>query len=138
MSVGDQFNPCFDLACPGIVLNGSSGNKANAVATVVLTPVTDPLRNGARLAYITGFELTGAGATAASVITGTVAGLGGASSTITFIVAIPAGATIGVQLIVEFAQPLPASAPGQAITVSFPAFGVGSTNACLNAHGFEL
>jgi hypothetical protein len=69
----------------GEQVNASSGNVAAAAATSTLTSRTG------FFAYLTGFEVTGAGATGASVIAVTVTGLAG--GTMTYNIAIPAGAT---------------------------------------------
>lgn len=86
--------------------------------------------------YISGFAVTGAGATAASVITVTVTGT--VSGTLNFTLAIPAGAAVGVPaLVVDFGRPLAASAPNTAIVVNVPSFGAGNTNASTSAWGFR-
>lgn len=113
------------------VLTSASGNKANANAVATLTPTATTT------AYITGFELTAAGATAGLPVVATVAGvLGG---TLSYIFDYPAGALVGASpLIVEFNPPLPASAVNTAIVVTLPAGGTGNTNAAAVAHGFYL
>lgn len=134
-----QFDPTQTLQSPGVALNASSGNVAAALASATLAAFGQSanLGSASRTTYITGFELTGGGATAASIITGTITGLMG--GTISFNVAIPVGATVGITpLVVEFPTPLPASAQATSIVVSFPSFGAGNTNACLNVHGFQL
>jgi hypothetical protein len=86
--------------------------------------------------YITGFEVTGAGATGAGVITVTVTGT--ISGTLNYSLAIPAGASVGVTpLIVEFPEAIPASGANTAIVVNVPSFGAGNTNASAVAHGFQ-
>jgi hypothetical protein len=140
MTIGDGLTPCYTIASSSLPLGASSGNVAASTATATITPTLDPSMVGVtkyRTAYISGFELTGAGATAASVIVGTITGLAG--GTLSYVVAIPAGVTSSIQpLIVEFCQPLAASSAGQAIAVSFPSFGAGNTNACVNIHGFQV
>lgn len=124
------------LAVEGLVqgatqVKGSSGNVANASGVATLTSTAT------KTAYISGFQVTGSGATAASVISVTVAGLLGGTSTYTM--TIPAGATVAVTpLIVSFYPPLPASAVNTDIVVTAPAFGAGNTNATVNAQGFLL
>lgn len=116
----------------GTSVVGSSGSVANTA-----TGATLPAAVG-KTTYITGFEITGAGATAASVITVTITGTSG-PSTPTYLLTIPAGATTGITpLQVEFPQPIPASAQNTAIVVNLPAFGAGNTNACATAHGYQL
>ena len=84
-----------------------------------------------------GFIITGAGATAASVVTVTVTGT--ITGTLSFALVIPAGATTSITpLIVEFSRPIPASAANTAIVVNVPSFGAGNTNAAVVAHGFQL
>ena len=115
----------------GPVSSFSSGNVANATATATIPAAA------AKLGYITGFEVTGGGATAGSVVSLTITGLLG--GTATYSVAVPTGAILGLTpLIVEFLQPLPASAVNTAIVVSLPALGAGNTNAAVVAHGFSL
>lgn len=109
----------------------SSGNVANAAAVATLPAVAGQTE------YISGFELTAAGATAALAVTATVAGLKGGTLSYTFV--FPTGATVGaLPLTVEFDPPLPASAPNTAITVTLPASGAGGTNATASAHGYSL
>lgn len=112
------------------VLNSSSGNVAAAVATATLTSAAS------QTAYITGFEVTGAGATAASVVSVTITGtLGG---TMTYTLAVVAGATLANQpLIVAFFPPIPASAANTNIVVSCPSLGAGNTNNTVTAHGYR-
>jgi hypothetical protein len=90
--------------------------------------------------YITGFDITGTGATAASVLTITVTGVG---TTQNYSLLIPAGVTTniagnsGSMLSVRFPQPIPASAVNTAIVVNCPSFGAGNTNASCTAYGFQ-
>jgi hypothetical protein len=85
--------------------------------------------------HITGFAITGGGATGASVIAVTVTGL---ANTLNFRLAIPVGATVGITpLIVSFKRPIPASADNTAIVVNVPSFGAGNTNAAVTASGFQ-
>lgn len=86
--------------------------------------------------YLCGFVVTGAGATAASVIAVTVTGLLGGTQT--FYIAVPAGAAVGIApLVVQFPAPIPASGTNQAIAVNVPSFGAGNTSAATAAHGFR-
>ena len=116
---------------PGLTeLIAGSGNVANASAVATLTPAAG------KTAYITGFEVTGSGATTPLPVTVTVVGLLGGTRhyTYTFI----AGVLIAnTPLIVEFTRPLPASAVDIAIVVTCPASGAGGTNNTVVAHGFS-
>jgi hypothetical protein len=115
----------------GPVTTYSSGNVANATASATIPAVA------ARTCYISGFEVTGAGATVGGVVSLTITGLLG--GTATYSVTAPTGATVGLTpLVIEFNPPLPASAANTAIVVSLPALGAGNTNAAVVAHGFSL
>ena len=112
-------------------LNASSGNVANAAATATLNAVAN------KTAYLTGFEVTGSGATAALPVSVTITGLLGGTLTYTYVAAAGALAA-NAPLIVEFNPPLPASAQNTNIVVSCPALGAGNTNNSVNVHGFNL
>jgi hypothetical protein len=121
------------LALPygALPLNASSGNVAAAIANATLAAVAS------KTAYLTGFEVTGAGATAGLPVLVTVTGLLG--GTLTYIYTAIAGVLLANQpLIVEFNPPLPASAQNTNIVVSCPSLGAGNTNNTVNAHGFNL
>lgn len=107
----------------------SSGNVANAVANAAITP------GATATAWLTGFEVTGLGATAATTVLATV---NNGAVVATYVIAVPAGAGVAITpLLVTLPSPIPGNAPGQAVTVSVPAFGAGNTNACVNAHGYQ-
>lgn len=109
-------------------ISASSGNVAAAAATATITA-------GTKMAYINGFAVTGAGATAASVIAVTVTGVVGGTQR--YNMAIPAGAAVAVTpLIVNFPMPLSATGYGTDIVVSAASFGAGNTNAAVVAYGF--
>lgn len=110
-------------------VTAASGNVAAGTATATLPAVA------AKTNWLTGFSITGGGATGASVISCTVVGLIGGTQTYTF--AIPAGATLGATPFVRtYTWPAAASAVNTAIVVSCPTFGAGNTNASVNAEGF--
>lgn len=141
----------FEVRRVVLSLAGNLASDPSSGLSVLPTPVdVDATQTGAAAAisavlpgvagsttYLTGFEVTGTGATAASVIVVTVTGiLGGTKS---YIIAIPAGVTTPITpLQVEFSRPIPASGPNQAITVSVPSFGAGNTNEAVTAHGYQL
>lgn len=110
-------------------ISNSSGNVAASAATATLTSASG------RTVYITGFTVTGAGATAASVIAVTVTGVIGGTQT--YNLAVPAGATVAVpQMTVNFPLPLAASSTNVNIVVSAASFGAGNTNAAVVAYGY--
>jgi hypothetical protein len=119
-----------DYPAGAIPVDGDSGVTGNAAAVATL-----PAAAG-KTTWITGFEITSAGATAAAVVTVTVAGL---TVPMHYVYVTAAGAAIGNQpLIVEFPKPVPASGPNTAITVTLPALGAGNTAAAVTAHGYQL
>ena len=112
-------------------VTSSSGNVANAAAIATLPAVAG------KTTYITGFEITGAGATAAVVVGVTVVGV--ISGTMTFTYAAVAGAALlNTPMLVEFPAPIPASSVNTAIVVTVPALGVGNTNSAVVAHGYQI
>jgi hypothetical protein len=119
-----------------VVLEASSGTDLTASVTGAATALTATLPGIAgRTTFITGFEITGAGATAASNILVTVTGT--ISGTLNYYVTVPAGTTTSIAFPpVEFTRPIPASGTNTAIVVNVPSFGSGNTAAAVTAHGF--
>lgn len=112
-------------------IRGASGVVAASSAVATLAAAAS------KTTYLAGFQVTFAGATAAAVVTLTVAGTTGGS--LSYVVAVPAGATAaGTPLVVTFDPPIPASAVNTAITVTLPSLGAGNTAAATVAHGFQL
>lgn len=110
-------------------LIAGSGNIANNTAAATLTGTSTTK------VYISGFEVTGSGATAGLPVTVTVAGLLGGTRSYTYTFAV--GVLVGnAPLIVTYDPPLPASAVNTAIVVTCPASGSGGTNNTVVAHGF--
>ena len=100
---------------------------ANAVATIAAV--------AGRTNYITGFDISGGGATLGSLVVVTVAGLQGGS--IPFTLSVTAGVLLGNPMMSkQFPSPLPASGPNTAITVTCPSLGAGNTNNVSNAYGY--
>jgi hypothetical protein len=123
--------PLQTAQAPGAAVTGASGNQANATATATLAGVAG------KTTWITGFQCTAAGATAAAAVSVTVTGTIGGAQTYAFV--FPAGATASAQpLIVAFPTPVPASAANTAIVVTLPASGAGGTNAACAAQGYQL
>src|SRR5205085_5300644 len=111
-------------------LANSSGNVANASAVATLAGAAG------KTTYIACMNISASGATSASVVTATLAGLLG--GTASFTVSVVAGATLGVPTLnVSFNPPLPASAVNTAIVLTLPALGTGNTNATVSAWGFQ-
>lgn len=89
------------------------------------------------LAVCSGFEVTGAGATAGVDIVATLTGVVGGP--LSYVISVPTGALTGISaLAVEFSPPLVAAAANTAIIINVPAFGAGNTNAASVIHGGYL
>lgn len=112
------------------MITSSSGNVAAGSAVATLAGAAG------KTTYITGFEITAGGATAAALVAATLGGILG--GTATYIFGAPTGATVVAQpLTVSFSTPVPASAVNTAIVLTLPSLGTGNTNAAVVAHGFQ-
>lgn len=130
-SGGWNFNSNSDYPASATPITAASGNVSNASAVATLAKVA------AKTTYITGFEVTSSGATAASVVTVTVTGT--VTGTLSYTLAVVAGATLpNGNMLVQFAKPIPSSAVNTDIVVTVPALGAGNTNATVVAHGYVL
>jgi hypothetical protein len=112
-------------------LAGSSGVVSASAAVATLTSAAG------RLAYITGFSVSGLGATTAIVAAITITGL--AAGTLNFGYPVPAGVGVaGPPMSVSFPSPLPASAVATNIVVTVASFGAGNTGAVAMAQGYMI
>lgn len=111
-------------------VTNDSGNVANAAAVATLAGV------GGKITYLTGFALTASGATLGNDVTATISdGTWTKSYTFTF----PVGALVpATPIIIQFNNPLKASAVNTAIVVTLPAGGAGNTNATATVEGYQL
>lgn len=108
--------------------NNFAGTGA-ASAIVLTVPATPNAVN-----QVSGFTVSGTGATAGSTIVITLAGVQGGTQSYEYVV--PAGVTTAAPtLSISFNPPIQASGPNTAITLTVPSFGAGNTNAAaeLNA-----
>lgn len=102
-----------------------TGNTGISAAMAAVAGVTN---------YCTGFEVSLGGATTGSIIALTLTGaLGG---TLTWYLAVPAGILLLNTFVVEFTNPIPASAQNVALSLGIPALGIGNTNASVVIHGY--
>ena len=110
---------------------GTSGNVANAAAVATLAGAVG------KTTYITAIYCNASGSTAGLVVSPTITGLIGGTLTFTFV--FPVGVLVsGTPLRIEFIPPLPASGLNTAIVCTLPAGGAGTTNATVNATGFQV
>jgi hypothetical protein len=111
-------------------VTAASGNVA-AVAAVATLPAAPGLTT-----FISGFEITASGATAASCVSATVAGV--VSGALAYVFCAPAGITAQAPaLVVNFNPPIPAASVNTAISVTLPSLGAGNANAAVVMHGFQ-
>ncbi len=109
----------------------SSGNVANGTASASLAASPSFIN------YITGFHITGAGATSGQPVQVTVTGVVG--GTMTFVYAANTGPTANNNpLAIVFPDPVAATGANVAITVSCPALGAGNTNNAVVLYGFRV
>ena len=127
--VNTSYNSDFPVGATPFAV--SSGLKANAQAQVIIPPVVG------KTFYLTGFEVTGSGATAGLPVTVTVQDLLGGTLLYSYCAAV--GALVSNQpLIVQYNQPLPARLPNQSVTITCPALGTANTQNMIAAHGYYL
>lgn len=120
-----------DYPAGAIPITATSGNQANAVATATLAAAAG------KTTYITGFEVTGTGATGVLIVIATVTNT--VSGTMSYTYVFVAGVTTAnTPLSIQFTKAIPANAPNTTIVVSCPASGLGGTNNVVNAHGYQL
>jgi hypothetical protein len=117
------------LPSNAVTLFNGTVNLTNASGAATLTPAAG------KTAYLTGFEVNGAGSTAGVAVGVTVAGIIGGTRTYAYTFEI--GPLVGNKpLQVEFLPAIPATGPDVAIVVTCPASGAGGTANTVNAHGF--
>ena len=115
---------------PPTFVTGSATGAAAAITASLPAP-------GAGITnWITGFQVTGSGATAALVVVVTLTGV--ITGTLSFVLVVPAGVTASTTpLVVTFPWPgIPASGANTAITVNVPTFGAGNTNVAATIEGY--
>lgn len=124
-------NPQF-----GAIYLNASASAAAAAATATLAG------SAGYVTYITGFQVTGTGATTQATINVQVLGIAGtaaaAAGTALYKFQVATGGTAACQpLIVSFPVPIPAQAPGSAITVDYQSFGSGNLHSAVAVQGFR-
>lgn len=112
-------------------LSASSGIVANNPASASLVGAAG------KTTYITGFEVTGTGATNALPVTVTVGNVAGGNLSYSY-AAVGDPLAANVPLIVPFNPPLPASGPNVTITVSCQKLDGGNIQNSINVHGFRV
>lgn len=131
VTVSNAGLPILPYPAGATPITASSGNVAAGAAVATLAGTSG------KTTYITGFEITSSGSTVGLVVGPTVVGT--ISGTMTYVYAAIAGALlINTPLIVSFSVPIPASTTNTAIVVTLPSLGLGNTNACVVAHGYQL
>jgi hypothetical protein len=129
--MGDIATIISEYPAGAVPITASSGNVAAGSAVATLAGVAG------KTTYISGFEITGTGATLGLAVTPTVAGT--ISGTLSYTYAAIAGALLGNNpLMVQYSKSIPASAVNTAIVVTCPTLGTGNTNSTVTAHGYQL
>lgn len=119
----------YGFGSPDVTAAGDAQTGAASAITPTIAAVAG------KTGFVNGFSVDGLGATAASVIEVTLAGLVG--GTRRYKLSIPAGATTAIsRLVVEFVRPIPTTAVNTAIVLTVPSFGAGNTSAVAEIHGF--
>jgi len=117
----------FTEAMPATLVVGTSTGAAQANSPTM--PAV-----AAKTNYVCGFTVTGGGATSATAVTVT---LSDGTLTFNFMINIPVGVAVPMTpLVVQFKQPIPASAVNTAWTLTVPTFGSGNTAASSNIWGY--
>jgi len=112
-------------------LVATSGIVGNATAAATLGNASG------QTTYISGFDITGLGATAAGSANVTVGALVG-NVTLNYVIGVPGTATSPITpLAIQFNPPIPAVSGTASVTVSAPTFGAGNTKAVVNAYGWR-
>lgn len=117
------------LGAQATVGASASATGANAaLAPAIVAPAGST-------SFVTGFVVTGLGATASAPIDVTLTGVQGGP--LHYTIDIPAGAGTPITpLAVNFAAPIPATGPGVNIVLNVPAFGAGNTNEAATITGY--
>lgn len=121
---------------PVATFAGGAATPQHATQTGAAAAISAAIPAAAgKTSWLTGFEVTGDGATAGSTIVVTVT-----TPTVraNYELTVPAGAAVAVtSLIVALPTPIPGDAANTPVTVNVPSFGAGNTNAAVNAHGYQ-
>jgi hypothetical protein len=113
-----------------------SASSGGAAQITVSLPAT-----AGKVNYLEGFDISGSGATGASVIEANITGLNG--GTLFYELPIVAGANlaafplIGPVYSVRFPEPIAATGANVAVTLTVPSFGAGNTNSSATLYGFQ-
>lgn len=112
-------------------LVSASGSVANATAAATLAGTSG------KTTHITGFTVSGSGATLGLPVIVTVTNtIGG---TLSYVYSAVAGILLANQMMnITFPYPIPASATNTAIVVSCPALGLGNANNAVVAYGYQV
>jgi hypothetical protein len=107
----------------------SAVDQHAAAEAVAALPAVASKRN-----YLSGFAISGGGATAASVVRATITGIG---VTWGIDIGVPAGVDLAIApIIISLPNPIPASAVNTAITLTVPSFGSGNTDVSVAIWGY--
>jgi hypothetical protein len=124
-------NPSTPYPSAATPITAASGNVANSSGVATLVGAAS------KTTYITGFEITGSGATVGLPVVATVAGV--ITGTLSYIYTAVTGVLApNTPCVVAFNPPIPSSTTNTDIVVTCPALGAGNTNNAVVAHGYLL
>jgi hypothetical protein len=129
----DQSGAGFDYVPKTVtaMITASSGNVANGACVVQLGG------SAGKRTFLTGFQATASGATAANVVTLTIVGVAGGLGTLYYSFTFPAGVGLSAEpLNIIFDPPLVSATVAGPFIATLPAGGSGNLNACVNLTGF--
>lgn len=127
-------------AADRVILSGTPFSEPGDVELLASAAVAAAANNlvlaaaPGKTTFITGFSVTGLGATLAGVIEIQITG---PATTLLFKFPILATVLGLTPLVVNFQRPIPAAAPNTAITLVVPSFGAGNTAAAAHVQGFQ-
>jgi hypothetical protein len=119
---------------PGLTVGTQSAFSFQGTAAAAAITLTQPAVAG-KINFVTGIIISGGGATAASIITVTLAS--GGTTILSLNIAVPAGVTGGIiPIVISFDTPVAGLGANQNMVLTVPSFGAGNTNAAAFLQGF--
>jgi hypothetical protein len=133
----DTIGNVLPTTVAGVPANSTILTPIIANATVANASISTGIPpNATKFSYLTGFQVTGMGATAATNVEFAVNN--GSGTILHYEIAVPAGATTSIiPLVVTFNPPISSSAINTSIQCTMPAFGLGNTTASVAVQGFQ-
>jgi hypothetical protein len=107
---------------------------ASTVTPATVTASLPAISSGTN--YLAGFSISGTGASVPVIVHATIAGL--ATNNWDVVISVPSGNLSAITpVIASLVNPIPASAPSTAITLTVPSFGTGNAGVSIAVWGFK-